>query len=126
MGRETKRGGVPERKCGCLKDCAVAAPVEGIWMIPLQVNSACDGNENGDFRSVGEIEGKLLAEGEEGGGGNSHCHIVWRCAGNSGGAAVAVLHLKRSQYLRPAAGQIVRGLAGGQTAGTNYMGAIIN
>jgi hypothetical protein len=75
---------------------------------------------------VGEIEGKLLGEGEEGGGGNSQCHVVWRCAGDSGGAAVAALHLKHSQNLRPAAGQIVRELACGQTAAANYLGVILS
>ena len=75
---------------------------------------------------MGKIKGKLLGEGEEGGGGNSHCHVVWGCAGDSGGAAVAALHLKRRQNLRPAAGQIVHDLACGQTAGANYLGTILN
>ena len=43
----------------------------------LCFDSACDGNENSDFSSEGEVEGKLLGEGEEGGSGNSHCCVVW-------------------------------------------------
>ncbi len=42
------------------------------------MDSARDGKENGEFRSVGEVEGKLVGEGEDGGGRYSHCHIVWR------------------------------------------------
>ena len=40
--------------------------------------------------------------------------------------AMAASHLKHSQNLRTAAGQLVRELACGQTAAANYLGAILN
>ena len=42
----------------------------------LCFDSACDGDENSNFSSEGEVEGKLLGEGEEGGSGHSHCCVV--------------------------------------------------
>ena len=42
------------------------------------MDSFRDGKENSEFRSVGEVEGKLVGEGEDGGSGNLHCCIVWR------------------------------------------------
>ena len=44
------------------------------------IDSACDGNEDSDFSSEGEVEEKLLGEGEEGGSGNSHCCVVFSVA----------------------------------------------
>ena len=76
------------------------------------IDSACDGNEASDFSSAGEVEEKLLGEGEEGGSGNSHCCVVSSVAiSHDYGCGGWRLHphFKCSQNMRTAtAGQLVR------------------
>ena len=84
--------------------------------------------ENGVVRLGGEVEGRLLGVTEKGGGGNSHCRVSavswqWQWKWQQTAAA---LQLNRIKNLRPAVGQILRELAGGQTASANYLGAILS
>ena len=84
--------------------------------------------ENGVVRLGGEVEGRLLGVTEKGGGGNSHClvsAVSWQWQWKWQQTAAA-LQLNRIKNLRPAVGQILHELAGGQTASANYLGAILS
>ena len=79
-------------------------------------------------RLGGAVEGKLLGATEKGGSGNSHCQMStvsrrWQWKWQRTAAA---LRLNRIKNLRPAAGQLVHELAGGQTAPANYLNVILS
>jgi hypothetical protein len=103
-------------------------PLRSLWKklawFLLRVGSAERWKQNRIVRSGEEVEGKLLWATEKGGGGNSHCRWVW-CLGVEVTTAVA-LWLNHIKNWRPAAGQLVRELAGGQTAPANYLGAMMS
>jgi hypothetical protein len=103
-------------------------PLRSLWKeldwFLLWVGSAEHWKQNCIVRSRGEVEGTLLWVTEKGGGWNSHCQWV-RCLGMEVATAVA-LWLNHIKYWRPAAGQLMRELAGGQTAPASYLGAILS
>ena len=78
-------------------------------------------------RLGGEVEGRLLGVPEKGGVGNSHCRASvvsrWQWKWQRTAAASWLNNIKN---FRPAAGQLVCELAGGQTTPASYLGAILS